>query len=477
MRRIVLDGGLRGAAADGLGGPGMDLPDLVVRGSRVVTAAGTGPASVHVRDGVIVEVAGYDDVPGRGRVIEAGAAAVMPGVVDTHVHVNEPGRTGWEGFSSATRAAVAGGVTTIVDMPLNSVPATTSLAALGAKRSAAGGKCHVDVGFWGGVVPGNLAELEPMAAAGVLGFKAFLVDSGVPEFAAVREDELGAAMAALARLDALTIVHAEAPDAIAAAARDSDGADPRAYRTWLRSRPDRAETEAVATVAALAQRLGARAHVLHLSSAEALEPLRRARAAGARVSAETCPHYLALAAESVPDGATAFKCAPPIRSAANRERLWAALEAGDLSLVASDHSPSPPDRKHLDDGDFMAAWGGISSLQLALPVVWTAARARGHTLADLAQWMSAAPARLVGLDGAKGAIATGRDADLVLFDPDARFTVDPSSLYHRHPVTPYAGLVLHGVVRATYLRGRVAWDGRRFAGRPLGRLLAREAPG
>ena len=464
----------------------MDLPDLVIRGSRVVTSFGTGPASVHVRDGVIVEVAGYDDVPDLGRAgrraVEAGAAVVMPGVVDTHVHVNEPGRTAWEGFSSATRAAAAGGVTTIVDMPLNSVPATTSLAALGAKRSAAAGKCHVDVGFWGGVVPGNLAELEPMAAAGVLGFKAFMVDSGVPEFAAVGEDELGAAMAALARLDALTIVHAEAPEAIAAAARDRDGGDgdrgdPRAYRTWLRSRPDRAETEAVATVATLAHRLGARAHVLHLSSAEALEPLRRARAGGARVSAETCPHYLALAAEEVPDGATAFKCAPPIRSAANRERLWAALRYGDLSMIASDHSPSPPDRKHLDDGDFMAAWGGISSLQLALPVVWSAARERGHTLADLAGWMSAAPARLVGLDHRKGAIAPGRDADLVLFDPDDRFTVDPWSLYHRHPVTPYAGLVLHGVVRATYLRGRMAWDGRRFADRPLGRLLAREAPG
>ncbi len=463
----------------------MDLPDLVVRGSRVVTPTGSGPASVHLRDGVIVEVSGYDQVPSRVRAIEAGRAVVLPGMVDTHVHVNEPGRTAWEGFSSATRAAAAGGVTTIVDMPLNSVPATTSLAALRAKRSAAAGKCHVDVGFWGGVVPGNLAELEPMAAAGVLGFKAFLVDSGVPEFAAVRTDQLGAAMAVLARLDALTIVHAEAPEVIAAVASSGDprgggnrlGADPRTYRTWLRSRPDRAETEAVATVAELAQRLGARAHVLHLSSAEALEPLRRARAAGARVSAETCPHYLTLAAEEVPDGATAYKCAPPIREAANRERLWAALAAGDLSLIASDHSPSPSDRKHLDDGDFMAAWGGISSLQLALPVVWTAARERGHSLADLAQWMSAAPACLVGLDGSKGAIAPGRDADLVLFDPDASFTVDPSALYHRHPVTPYAGLVLHGVVRATYLRGRMAWDGRGFAARPAGRLLAREAPG
>ncbi len=429
-----------------------------------------------MRDGVIQRVADYDQVPAGAQVVEAGAAVVMPGLVDTHVHVNEPGRTEWEGFDSATRAAAAGGVTTIVDMPLNSLPPTTSLAALEAKRAAAAGRCHVDVGFWGGIVPGNLGELEPLAAGGVLGFKAFLVDSGVPEFPAVRRPDLEAAMGALADLGALTAVHAEEPGPIAAAAVAISGEDPRAYRTWLRSRPDCAEREAVAAVAALSRRLRARAHVLHLSSAEALDPLRRARAGGAAISAETCPHYLALAAEQVPDGATVFKCAPPIRSAANRDRLWAALAAGDISLVCSDHSPCPPERKHLDDGDFLAAWGGISSLQLGLPVVWSAARRRGHTLADLAEWMCSGPARLVGLGHRKGAIAAGRDADLVLLDPDAASTVEPASLYHRHPVTPYAGRVLHGVVRATYLRGQLAWDAAGFAD-PGGRLLAREASG
>jgi allantoinase len=454
----------------------MEPPDLVVRGRMVVTGGGLVPAAVHVRDGVIQTVTGYDQVPAGARVVEAEQAVVMPGLVDTHVHVNEPGRTDWEGFESATRAAAAGGVTTIVDMPLNSLPPTTSVAALAAKRAAAAGKCHVDVGFWGGIVPGNLGELAGLDAAGVAGFKAFLVDSGVPEFAPVEMAELELAMAALADLGALTVVHAERPGPIAVATAAAAGEDPRAYGTWLRSRPDRAEGEAVALVAELSRRLGARAHVLHLSSAEALEPLRSFRAEGAPVSAETCPHYLTLTAEQVPDGATVFKCAPPIRPAANQERLWAALASGDISMVCSDHSPCPPERKHLDDGDFMAAWGGISSLQIGLPVVWSAARLRGHTLAEVAEWMCLAPARLVGLDGRKGAIAAGRDADLVLLDADADFTVDPAALYHRHPVTSYADRVLHGVVRATYLRGQLAWDGGGFAD-PGGRLLAREAPG
>jgi allantoinase len=455
----------------------MEAPELVVRGRRVVTGGALVPASVHVRGGVIERVAGYGEPPPpEARVVEAGDAVVMPGLVDSHVHVNEPGRTEWEGFDSATRAAAAGGVTTIVDMPLNSLPPTTTLAALERKREAAAGKCQIDVGFWGGAIPGNLGQLAPLWNAGVLGFKAFLVDSGVEEFPAVGQPELEAAMAALAELDALVVVHAEAPGPIAAATAATAGDDPRAYRTWLRSRPDRAEGEAVGAVAELSLRLGTRAHVLHLSSAEALEPLRRARAAGAPLSAETCPHYLTLAAEEVPDGATVFKCAPPIRSAANQERLWDALAGGDLELVCSDHSPCPPERKRLEAGDFMAAWGGISSLQLGLPVVWSSARRRGHTLAELAEWMCSAPARLVGLQASKGSIAPGRDADLVVFDPDASFTVDPSSLYHRHPVTPYAGRVLHGVVRATYLRGRLAWDAAGFAPQPEGRLLAREAP-
>jgi allantoinase len=454
-------------------------PELVIRGRRVVTPEGMRPATVHVRAGVIERVAGDDQVPAAGSVVDAGDAVVLPGLVDSHVHVNEPGRTAWEGFASATRAAAAGGVTTIVDMPLNSVPPTISARALEAKRAAAAGKCHVDAGFWGGIVPGNLDQLEPLVEAGVLGCKAFLADSGVPEFGSVDPAGLEAAMRVLACLGALTVVHAELPGPLAAATAALGGADPRRYRTWLESRPDQAETEAVALVAELAGRLGARAHVLHLSSAEALAPLRHAREQrGAPLTAETCPHYLALAAEEVPNGATQFKCAPPIRSAANRERLWTALAAGDLALVASDHSPCPADRKRLEDGDFLAAWGGIASLQLALPVVWSAARDRGHGVADLARWLAAGPARLVGLDHRKGAIAPGRDADLVLFDPDATFRVEPASLYHRHPITPYADRVLHGVVRATYLRGRPVWEAASgIRGAPQGRLLAREVSG
>jgi allantoinase len=449
------------------------MADLVLRGRRVVTAGGVRPAAVHVSGGVIDRVAGYDDAAG-GQVVEAGEAVVLPGLVDTHVHVNDPGRADWEGFEHATRAAAAGGITTVVDMPLNSLPPTTTVAGLEAKLAAAAGRSQVDVGFWGGIVPGNLGELPGLVAAGVLGCKAFLVDPGVEEFPPVGLGELEAAMGALRAAGAVTLVHAEAPGPLAAAAAavERSGADRRSYRTWLDSRPDQAETEAVAAVAELAGRTGASTHVVHLSSAQALAPLLAARRAGVPLTAETCPHYLTLAAEDVPDGATQHKCAPPVRGAANRERLWAAMAEGAIATVASDHSPCPADRKHLDDGDFLAAWGGISSLQLALPLVWTAARARGHTLADVARWMCAAPARLAGLGGRKGAIAAGRDADLVLLDPDATFRVDPASLQHRHPVTPYAGRMLHGVVLETWLRGRRVHDRGRFAA-PSGAPLPR----
>jgi allantoinase len=453
------------------------MADLVLRGRRVVTADGVRPAAVHVSGGVVERVAGYDDAA-ADQVVEAGDAVVLPGLVDTHVHANDPGRADWEGLEHATRAAAAGGVTTVVDMPLNSLPPTTTVAGLEAKLAAAAGRCQVDVGFWGGIVPGNLGELPGLVAAGALGCKAFLVDSGVEEFPAVGLGELEAAMAALRAAGAPTLVHAEAPGPVAAAtaAAERSGADRRRYRTWLDSRPDEAEAEAVAAVAELAARTGAHAHVVHLSSAAALAPLRAARRAGVALSAETCPHYLTLAAEEVPDGATPYKCAPPVRGAANRERLWAALADGAIATVASDHSPCPPDRKRLDDGDFLAAWGGIASLQLALPLVWTAARARGHALADVARWMCAGPARLAGLDDRKGAIAAGRDADLVVFDPDATFRVDPAGLQHRHPVTPYAGRMLHGVVLETWLRGRRVHDRGRFAA-PSGAPLLRRGAG
>ena len=446
---------------------------LTVRSQRVVTPDGLRPAAVHVRDGTIVDVTDHHEIPAGGSLVDAGTDVVAPGLVDIHVHVNEPGRTGWEGFATATRAAAAGGVTTLLDMPLNSVPPTTSVAALEHKRRAAAGKCHVDVGFWGGAVPGNLDDLADLHAAGVFGFKAFLVDSGVDEFAHVTGIQLERAMSRLAELGALTLVHAEAADVIAEAATVWPTADPRIYATYLSSRPDEAERRAVEQVADIARRTGGRAHVLHLSSATALAPLRAAVADGVALTAETCPHYLALDAGAVPDGATAYKCAPPIRDSVNRDRLWSALADGTLRLVASDHSPCPPDLKCFDTGDFGRAWGGIASLQLGLAVTWTQAQARGHGCDDVIGWMSTAPAGLAGLRS-KGALAPGNDADMLVWDPDAAWEVDAAALEHRHAVTPYDGACLRGRVTSTYLRGRPVYESGGIVGPATGRLLTKE---
>jgi allantoinase len=447
----------------------MTEPLLVVRSRRVVTDA-IAPAAIHVRGGVIERVAAWDDVPAGARLDDAGELAVLPGVVDTHVHLNEPGRTEWEGFATATRAAALGGVTTLVDMPLNSVPPTTTREAFAAKRAAATGQCAVDVGFWGGVVPGNAGELAGLVTDGVRGFKCFLIDSGVEEFGWVGERDLAPAMAILAELGAPLLVHAEVAGPIDDAAPGLATADPRRYATYLASRPPAAEEAAIALVTRLCRATRARTHIVHHSAASALDQLRAARAEGLPLTAETCPHYLHFTAEAIPDGATPFKCAPPIRDAANREALWRALAEGVLDLVASDHSPCSPGLKAIEAGDFVAAWGGVSGLQLALGVVWTEASARGHSLVDVARWMSAGPARLARL-GRKGAISAGRDADLVVFDDAARTTVTPASIQHRHRVTPYAGETLRGAVMATYLRGRrVAEDGRVVA-TDLGALL------
>lgn len=399
----------------------------------------------------------WDGLPPDVPVIDSGEAVVMPGLVDTHVHVNEPGRTDWEGFETATRAAAAGGITTLVDMPLNSIPATTTREALRAKREAASGKCRVDVGFWGGVVPGNSEEIAGLVEDGVLGFKSFLVPSGVEEFQHVTEADLREAMPRLN--GAVLLVHAELPGPLKTCEGDR-------HDDWLRSRPDAAETEAIALLVRLSRELGARVHVVHLATAEALPLLREARR-DLPITVETCPHYLTFAAEEIPDGALAFKCAPPIRSRENRELLWEALREGLIDLVATDHSPSPPELK---TGGFRQAWGGIASLQLALPAVWTGARDRGFSLPDLARWMSGNPARLAGLAN-KGAIRPGCDADLVIWEPETSIRVDPEALQHRHKLTPYAGLLLHGVVRRTLLRGETVYHDGDFPGPPAGRLL------
>jgi allantoinase len=424
--------------------------DLVLRAPRAVTAAGEVARCVAVRDGRVAAIEPLEAGLTGEETIDLGDDEVLlPGLVDVHVHVNEPGRTEWEGFASATRAAAAGGVTTILDMPLNSIPPTVDLAALEAKRAAARGRVHVDVGFWGGAVPGNLGELRGLHDAGVFGFKCFLLHSGVDEFPHLRAGELDRYLEVLAGFPALLLVHAEDAEAVA---RAPSAAGER-YADFLASRPRGSENLAVAHVIESARWTGGRAHVLHLSSSDALPMLASARRDGVRVSVETCPHYLTFDAETIADGATQFKCCPPIREAGNRELLWRGLADGVIDLVASDHSPCPPELKRLDTGDFGVAWGGIASLQLSLPAVWTAARARGHRLVDVAGWMAERPAELAGLRG-KGRIALGGDADLCLFAPDEAFVVDPGRLHHRHPVTPYAGRPLAGVVRRTWLRGR-----------------------
>jgi allantoinase len=428
---------------------------------------GTRAASVAVSDQVITAVGDYDAHLPAGRDVDLGHLPLLPGLVDTHVHVNEPGRTEWEGFATATRAAAAGGVTTVCDMPLNSLPPTVSVAALADKRAAAAGKCWVDVAFWGGAVPGNEAELLSMHEAGVIGFKCFLLDSGVPEFPPLDVPGLRSVLGRLAEVDALLVVHAEDGTQI----KPASGRD---FGSFVASRPPVAERRAIEKVISAAAATGARAHIVHLSAAECVAMIAGAKAAGIRLTAETCPHYLYFASGQVPAGATEFKCCPPIRDSINREALWRGLEAGAIDCVVSDHSPCPPELKAFGTGDFGEAWGGIASLQLGLSAVWTVARRRGRPLDDVVRWMAASPAQLAGLPS-KGRLAVGCDADLVAFDPDMAYEVDPARLQHRHPVTPYAGKTLTGRVRQTWLRGTALLDDESGApdGEPVGRLLNR----
>jgi allantoinase len=448
------------------------MQPLNVCSRRTAFADGLRPASVHIRDARIVQVGAYDDRPSGVQVLDAGDAVLFPGLVDTHVHVNDPGRAEWEGFEHATRAAAAGGVTTIVDMPLNSIPPTTTVERLEAKRQAAAGRVWVDVGFWGGVVPGNTADLEPLARAGVLGFKCFLCPSGVPEFEHVTEADLRDALREIAALGLPLLAHAELPDLLL---MPDPTEDVRQYQTWLQTRPPVSEAAAIDLLVSLAIEFNARVHIVHLASADALPMLRAARASQAHVTVETCPHYLSFAAEDIQDGATAYKCAPPIRSKRHQDGLWRGLDERDIDLVATDHSPAPPALKGLSDGNFVTAWGGVASLQLGLAAVWTEAHARGVPLHCLTRWLCEMPARLARIEDRKGSIAVGQDADLVIWDPDAEWTVDPAALYHRHAVTPYAGHTLRGRVLKTLLRGEVVFDGRSASG-PFGQLVIRSHP-
>jgi allantoinase len=426
--------------------------DLVVRADSVLVDGVFRPAEVGVRDGRIAAVS-VESLEGRELVVLEPDEVLIPGIVDTHVHVNEPGRTEWEGFATATAAAAAGGVTTIIDMPLNSIPATTTVEALETKRSVA--HVAVDTGFWGGAVPENLGSLRPLHEAGVFGFKAFLAPSGVDEFGHLDAEQLERALDEIAALGSLLIVHAEDPGVLDSHANDG-GAD---YHRFVESRPDEAETTAIERVIAGVRRTGARAHILHLSSAAALPALRAARAEGLPITVETCPHYLTIAEEGIADGATQYKCCPPIRDETNRDALWAALLDGDIDIVVTDHSPATVELKTRGGGDFGLAWGGIAGLQLGLSAVWTEARRRGIPLERVLGWMSRGPADLVAL-GAKGRIAVGADADLVVFAPEAAFTVRKEELLHKNPVSAYDGRELRGMARRTWVRGREPGDGR-----------------
>lgn len=444
--------------------PSAERFDLVIKGERVLTSSGIRPREVGVRDGKVIAMEPLGNGLQGGEIIElADDETLLPGLVDTHVHVNEPGRTEWEGFASATRAAAAGGVTTIIDMPLNSIPPTVTVAGLEEKQAVAREQAFVDVGFWGGAIPGNIEDLRALHDAGVFGFKCFLLHSGVDEFPPLSASEMEEYMRELATYDAMLIVHAEDSRAIDRAP-SPEGDD---YSKFLKSRPRGAENLAIAEVIERARWTGARAHILHLSSSDALPMIRSAKQDGVKLTVETCPHYLTLTAEEVPTGDTAYKCCPPIREATNRELLWEGLLDGTIDYIASDHSPSTLDLKDLENGDFAVAWGGVSSLQLELPVIWTEARHRGISLEQVIAWMAEKPATNAGLTG-KGRIAPGYDADFSIFAADDAFVVDVNKLNHKNPITPYAGRALAGVVRKTYLRGHVV-DGET----PTGHLIRR----
>lgn len=435
---------------------------------RVVMREGARAGAVLEDAGRISAVCNPREIPPGYTVLDFGSLAILPGLVDSHVHINEPGRTEWEGFWTATRAAAAGGYTTLIDMPLNCLPETTTVLALEAKRAAARGQCFIDWAAWGGVAGDNASDVEPLAATGVKGFKCFLIYPGCEGFQMVTPAQLEAALPHVARTGLSLLVHAEFDGPIQAATSALASADWRRYETYLRSRPDEAELSAIRMLLKLCREYGFHLHIVHLATVLALDELRHARAEGLRVTVETCPHYLHFAAEEIPDGSTPHKCAPPIRSRDNREGLWDGLRDGVIDLVATDHSPCPPEMKCLDEGRFDKGWGGIAGLAVALRVMWTGLQARGFTLQDIARLMAEKPAQLAQLAGRKGQLAAGYDADLVIFDPEATIEVTEEALHTRHRVSPYIGEKLLGKVVSTWVRGAPVFEEGRFAAAPFG---------
>ncbi len=436
--------------------------------TRVVLPDGIGEAVVWVHEGKIKEVLPVLPLESSFEVIELGNKILMPGVIDPHVHINEPGRTEWEGFDTATKAAIAGGVTTLVDMPLNSSPVTTTAAAFDEKINASQGKLHTNVGFWGGIIPGNENEIFPLIQKGVLGFKAFLTHSGIDDFPNATEADLRKAMPIIAKYKLPLLVHCELTDN---EQRPTNNVS--SYTNYLNSRPKKWEDDAIAIMIRLCEEYNCRTHIVHLSSADSLEQIAAAKQRGLPLTVETGQHYLYFTAEEIKDGQTQFKCAPPIREKENNKKLWQALQNGLIDFVATDHSPATPSLKEIESGDFMKAWGGIASIQFALPVLWTAAKKRNGTFNDMAKWLCENPAKLCGQQNKKGKITKGFDADLIVVDDAITFTVDEDCCHHKHKVSPYMGETLHCVVEQTFLAGEKVYGEGKFIQLNKGKVLVR----
>jgi allantoinase len=435
---------------------------------RIVTSLGTRDGALLVDGEKIQAICRSAEVPANATIVDCGSDAILPGLVDTHVHINQPGRTEWEGFRTATRAAAAGGYTTLVDMPLNCLPETTTVAALEEKRQSAQGECFVDWAPWGGAVADKQSHILPLARAGVLGFKCFLIYPGCDGFTMIDQQQLETALPFIAESGLPLLVHAELAGPIDAAMQDLTDANWRSYTTYLASRPDQAELDAIRLMIRLCRQYAFRLHIVHLSTALALTELAAARAEGLPITVETCPHYLHFSAEEIADGATLLKCAPPIRSQKNQEALWQGLRDGAIDMIVTDHSPCPPEMKREDTGRFDQAWGGIASLSLALSVINTDCSRRGLSLDHIARWMSSAPATLAGIGHKAGTLGPGREANFIIFDTEDEFTVTADRLHYRHAVSPYLGETLRGIVKQTFLRGRSIYREGNFAPTPSG---------
>ena len=451
------------------------MVDLAIIGRNICTPDGITAGAVLVKDGMIADVVTNLPPDASATVIDIGEMMLMPGIIDPHVHLNEPGRTAWEGFATGTRSAAAGGITTLVEMPLNASPVTTTAAAFDKKVAATEDQLQVNCGFWGGLVPGNESDIEKLIDKGVLGFKAFLTHSGIDEFPNVTADDLHKAMPIIARHNLPLLVHCEltTDNKQPTSGNEKTGIDERSYQHYLLSRPKEWEDEAIALMIQLCEQYQCRVHIVHLSSANSIEQIKRAKQKGLPITVETAQHYLYFNAEEIPDAQTAFKCAPPIREKENNEQLWRALQQGIIDFVATDHSPAPPDMKEIGSGNLMKAWGGIASLQLALPVLWTAARKRNIPVTNMAKWLCEKPALLPGLQTQKGKIARGFDADLVVWDPDKQFTVTEEQLHHKHKITPYLNQELYGVVTQTWLGGQLIFDRGTFPVLNKGKIITR----